>query len=359
MIKLNGFNKGIITLALVSMLPAAYAVADVMEYEIGENFTKEDFSQPSAKPTSNVVVSNALKEVPLREEIIKEDTFTIDSIERSLDVKSDVANEAPTPRNIPSPPSFITNKANKRQAVADDIRNDVNAARSVEEKQLSLPPSHVEPSQLYNNDNHPVDQLFDPRISAARAKQLSDLEFENELLLLRSQQAVLQQEIEINRIEALKRRNEVSGESEQKKWELEKEELQKIHAVQLDLLRQKQQRIEDEYKKKEAEADPFPQNVFLTQVYGLGQNLVARIVFDNNLVNKRVGDTLANGLRVEAIAIDGVWVSFKGDLRLIPKTTASYAYSQTLDAKVEAETAANSEPTQPSNPFGAPPSFLK
>lgn len=80
-------------------------------------------------------------------------------------------------------------------------------------------------------------------------------------------------------------------------------------------------------------------NIYVTRVYGGGDNLKAQVFYQNNIRDRSIGEEIAPGVVLVAIEPNGITVNDSGTSRFVMLTTESRAYSKTFEPLVSESSA--------------------
>ena len=174
------------------------------------------------------------------------------------------------------------------------------------------------------------------------AQMHSELSTEVSLLQLQLKRATLQQQIAESQA-AVKALNESNAESEEikKVKELYEEEIaakdEALKKLQNENVKLTSQKV---VEKQKAEAvDPID-TVFVTSVRGIGNNLTAQFYVNNDIVYRRKGDVVVDGIFVENVTTNGALIRTETKSKFLPVTTIEQAHF-----KVKKEPAMKAEKT--------------
>jgi hypothetical protein len=78
-------------------------------------------------------------------------------------------------------------------------------------------------------------------------------------------------------------------------------------------------------KQAELKLDPL-EKIFVTSIRGIGNNLTAQFYVDNDLMHRRKGDMLSEGVFVENITGNGALIKTKTSSKFLPVTTVEQAH---------------------------------
>lgn len=107
-----------------------------------------------------------------------------------------------------------------------------------------------------------------------------------------------------------------------------------------------------------ADGQEITGNIYVTRIAGAGDNIKARIFFENNIRDRVVGEQIAPGVVIKKIHPNGIVVNDNGSERFIDLTTDGLAYLKTFEPLVKEPVdpmsgMLNAVPIMPSPAMGA------
>lgn len=160
------------------------------------------------------------------------------------------------------------------------------------------------------------------------AKEFNKVHEQVEMLKLMLQKNQLEQQISETQFAATELQNK-STESEDIK-KLKAEYQAKIEGLEKTVQNLKDKNLLSESvktKKKEIEISANPlEQIFVTQVRGIGNNLTGRFYVNNDVAYRRKGELLVDNIYVENITVNGALVRYKDKTKFLTVTTIDQAY---------------------------------
>lgn len=154
------------------------------------------------------------------------------------------------------------------------------------------------------------------------------LSTEVELLKLELERAQLTQQIAESNSAVASLSNEAQLENQTSDLRNEFQELQDEKEKVIKGLQERIKQIETKKvveKQEELKLDPL-EKVFVTSIRGIGNNLTAQFYVDNDIMHRRKGEMLSEGIFVENITGNGALVKTKTRTKFLPVTTIEQAH---------------------------------
>ncbi len=177
-----------------------------------------------------------------------------------------------------------------------------------------------------------AEAFIDPSLSAERAAQLSTAQHALELAKLEMLQVETQNQIAEMRAQQNRATVESMLSEKESQWKSQAAQMAQDYETRIASL---EANIRDLTTAKQDSAEQvrlLKEEMYVTQVYGIGQNMSATIYHDNNIVKRRVGEEVIDGVFIKSIDPNGVLFTFSGTTQYVAITTSEHAHYKTFAA---------------------------
>lgn len=218
----------------------------------------------------------------------------------------------------------------------DDINESMKMQKKSEVKEVAV--NKVSAEVPTNSIDSESDRAAERQQEASQVSRLDDLTAKASEGNLELQ--ILQQKLERKKIESqlkeddFQKRLEAAMSSLSSQFqEKEAEYRQTIESLQNELRRQRHINAQEKINAEEAikESKKTENNVFVTNVVGVGNNLTASIYYEDKIIDVREGMKIDAELKVLQILPNGVVFEDKGEDSFVALTNEEYAFSKTFN----------------------------
>lgn len=152
-------------------------------------------------------------------------------------------------------------------------------------------------------------------------------------IILKQQVAIRELENELQRLQLESGGNTVERQVEEALKD-EREQMQKKMDAMKNAYEDRIKALQDRFTGK-ADGGEITGNIYVTRIAGAGDNIKARIFYENNIRDRVVGEQIAPGVVIQKIHPNGIVVNDNGSERFIDLTTDGLAYLKTFEPLVK------------------------